>query len=550
MFGGYNDVTNSGFGDTWEWDGATWEQSFASPAPDPRWVPEMVYDSIRGVTVLFGGWDGTQLWGDTWEWDGNTWSLRATTGPQPRDGHKMAFDSARGVTVLFGGWHNSYDGETWEWDGSTWTQRATTGPNPRQTHAMTYDVSRGVTVLFGGFFYDGSLHYYGDTWEWDGTTWSLRATDGPGQRIKHAMAYDSLRRVSVQFGGHTAPFDGSTLSNETWEWDGATWTQRLPGTNPSPRAESPLVYDDARKEVVMFGGQTVIAGDLAYLADTSVFGTNCVDSSCGNGVIDSGEECDDGNTLGGDGCSSACSVEVGFECTGEPSVCTDVPDPATPGPGTFDRFVELVLPASSAGIETAYRVTLSSLYHPADPQPTGQNDYSASEGQVRYLNRLLDGNNQPTTDCQSSAAFLTSYKCATLGCEPEYADWGTLFGGASVFVTGNAVIPDSAYTVSHLSASCAGNEVACAIASAEVGVVTARHGNTNADSDGFVNVTDIVKTVDVVKQTSTAFLEYRVYIRNATAPQQQTEATNVTDIVLHVDAVKLKAYPFLIATCP
>jgi len=30
---------------------------------------------------------------------------------------------------------------------------------------------------------------------------------------------------------------------------------------------------------------------------------------CGNGVIDQGEECDDGNWLDGDGCSSGCAIE-------------------------------------------------------------------------------------------------------------------------------------------------------------------------------------------------------------------------------------------------
>lgn len=43
---------------------------------------------------------------------------------------------------------------------------------------------------------------------------------------------------------------------------------------------------------------------------------------CGNGRIESGEQCDDGNTAPGDGCSSACTVESGWTCTGQPSFCT------------------------------------------------------------------------------------------------------------------------------------------------------------------------------------------------------------------------------------
>ncbi len=29
---------------------------------------------------------------------------------------------------------------------------------------------------------------------------------------------------------------------------------------------------------------------------------------CGNGVFEQNEECDDGNTVDGDGCSSACKI--------------------------------------------------------------------------------------------------------------------------------------------------------------------------------------------------------------------------------------------------
>jgi cysteine-rich repeat protein len=46
--------------------------------------------------------------------------------------------------------------------------------------------------------------------------------------------------------------------------------------------------------------------------------------TCGDGLITGGEQCDDGGTAGGDGCSATCTVEAGFRCTGEPSVCEPV----------------------------------------------------------------------------------------------------------------------------------------------------------------------------------------------------------------------------------
>lgn len=39
-----------------------------------------------------------------------------------------------------------------------------------------------------------------------------------------------------------------------------------------------------------------------------------VRDSCGNGLIETAEGCDDGNVVAGDGCSSTCTVETGFGC--------------------------------------------------------------------------------------------------------------------------------------------------------------------------------------------------------------------------------------------
>lgn len=42
---------------------------------------------------------------------------------------------------------------------------------------------------------------------------------------------------------------------------------------------------------------------------------------CGDGELAGGEQCDDGGTEDGDGCSDTCQEELGFNCAGEPSVC-------------------------------------------------------------------------------------------------------------------------------------------------------------------------------------------------------------------------------------
>ncbi|MBI4518976.1 MAG: hypothetical protein HY699_24560 [Deltaproteobacteria bacterium] len=50
-------------------------------------------------------------------------------------------------------------------------------------------------------------------------------------------------------------------------------------------------------------------------------------SVCGNGSVELGEQCDDNNQAGSDGCSAGCRVEACYTCGGQPSTCT--PQPAT-----------------------------------------------------------------------------------------------------------------------------------------------------------------------------------------------------------------------------
>ncbi len=48
----------------------------------------------------------------------------------------------------------------------------------------------------------------------------------------------------------------------------------------------------------------------------------CVDKGCGNGVLEMGEGCDDGNMTGNDGCNGMCLLELGLSCPGGWTTCT------------------------------------------------------------------------------------------------------------------------------------------------------------------------------------------------------------------------------------
>ena len=154
--------------------------------------------------------------------------------------------------VLFGGayfdgaWQEL--GDTWEYDGTTWTQRfPTSSPSPREAPSMAYDSNRQVVVLFGGWK-NGYSEYDQETWEWNGNDWTLVSNTGPTARYGHNMAYDSARGVTVLFGGSTA---GAGIDGKTWEWDGLDWTMVSESDPngvlaPSPRYFHAMAYDVER----------------------------------------------------------------------------------------------------------------------------------------------------------------------------------------------------------------------------------------------------------------------------------------------------------------
>ncbi len=241
-------------------------------------VSPLAFDSAREVTVLFGGFDQPGE-NDTYEWDGSDWTQRATTGPPPLEGAATAFDEARGVLVLFGGFEGAsgYSGDTWEWDGQVWTlvdtdDDMTNSPTPRFGAAMVYDPPRNRCLLFGGRERNvagNSNQLKNDTWAWDGSTWTTVGFTGPPARVRHSMVYDRANDRVVLFGGF-----GATYLGDTREWNVGTlptfasWVLR-DVEGPSPRALHQMAYDSEREVTVLFGGLNVERNDETWEWDSS-----------------------------------------------------------------------------------------------------------------------------------------------------------------------------------------------------------------------------------------------------------------------------------------
>ncbi|MFN6146384.1 MAG: lectin-like protein [Planctomycetota bacterium] len=105
--------------------------------------------------------------------------------------------------------------------------------------------------------------YLGDTWEWDGANWLQRSPSAsPPARWGHALAWDGNRGGVVAFGGTSQPYASSSVRNDTWQYDGVTWTPVASAITPPARMriEYSMDFDESRQSVLLFGGR---AGDVA-----------------------------------------------------------------------------------------------------------------------------------------------------------------------------------------------------------------------------------------------------------------------------------------------
>lgn len=180
----------------------------------------------------------------------------------------MVYDEARHQLLLFGG-TGTEDGQpsgdrgsTWSWDGQRWTRISTTGPSSRSLASLTYDAGRQRVVLYGGqtgaFPNITVLH---DTWEWDGTSWSQRATTGPSTRVHQVLAYDRARGTVVLYGGFSLA--ASEELRDIWEWDGSAWTQQ-PDSTAANLANRGIAYDEKASVLYLY---SVVTGTSTVVMD-------------------------------------------------------------------------------------------------------------------------------------------------------------------------------------------------------------------------------------------------------------------------------------------
>lgn len=142
----------------------------------------------------------------------------------------------------------------------TWTQLANAPfPQPTPTSSRygggaAFSLGNAGVLLYGGL-QSGVTAAMDDTWLFDGTTYTqLAPPTTPPARWGHQMVYDSLRARVITFGGRSPTV--TAVANDTWEFDGLNWIQILTPVSATARAFYAMAFDSRRGKAVMYGSQS------------------------------------------------------------------------------------------------------------------------------------------------------------------------------------------------------------------------------------------------------------------------------------------------------
>jgi hypothetical protein len=235
--------------------------------PSPRSGHVALFDSLGNRMLIFGGDDGS-LRNDVWALSlagTPAWTQLAPSGtpPSPRRGHAAAYDPVGHRLIVIGGDDGSLRNDAWALSLAgppAWTNLAPTGtpPSGRWRHSAAYDSAGQRVLVFGGN--DGSRRQ--DLWALSligSPSWVLLGPNGapPAARDGHVAIVDRTRRLMfVQGGDIGAPTPdvwSLTLDEETV---GLNWQQYLPpGTAPTGRTQHAAVFDSWNNRMMLVGGQ-------------------------------------------------------------------------------------------------------------------------------------------------------------------------------------------------------------------------------------------------------------------------------------------------------
>jgi fibro-slime domain-containing protein len=142
---------------------------------------------------------------------------------------------------------------------------------------------------------------------------------------------------------------------------------------------------------------------------------------CGDAIVAASESCDDGNENDGDGCSARCKVEVGWKCDGEPSECGAEPC------GNGER-------AGVEGCDDGNALPFDGCSATCQTEPTcGKDGCTSTCGDGLVIDEDCDdGNNRDGDGCSADCKVEDGFTC-TDAASCEMQDGQCILRAAAIF---------------------------------------------------------------------------------------------------------------------
>ncbi len=320
----FDDTAGPDAGAVYVFDGASGalRRTLVNPAPANStrfgWAVAAVGPNIAIGAPTDSGTGG----GTVYLYDGGTGLLRQVfLNPTATGGDAFGFAiAALGSNVVIGApGHDTPatpsdaakidTGAAYVFNGSTGALlRTLVSPNQTAGDNFGWSVAAvGTTVLVGDPWDHAGVAAAGAAYLFDGTTGTLLRTLVKPTRVNQDAFGFRVAALGVTKVLVSAPGDDTGALNA-----GAVYVfSTVDGTGLETfRKTPPGSDDDFGRALLAVGSTRVLVG--APMDDTRAVDAGAVysfeDTSCGNGTVEAGEQCDDGNRIDGDGCDSNCTL--------------------------------------------------------------------------------------------------------------------------------------------------------------------------------------------------------------------------------------------------
>jgi hypothetical protein len=211
-----------------EYSGFGWSNGPTLPSWSRRARHAMAFDPSRGVTVLFGGTDGTTALSDTWEYT-SLWYAPTLSGPQPtaRLNPSLVYDPVRQQLVLTGGTGTS---DTWIYGSTGWTDLTLQTGSPPGAGLAAWDPT--LNAIF-------SMSPQGEAWL------------APHLPVAHRFILSGVTQPGmVVLSGRAVSSVVTSPANlaEYFVWSGTAWQSYGPATL------SPVSFDASTTSRILTNG--------------------------------------------------------------------------------------------------------------------------------------------------------------------------------------------------------------------------------------------------------------------------------------------------------